>query len=239
MAWRLGASVTHGFIDNCEKGRVFGELHLIDQDEPIIFELSGNCYRDIAGCRLSFTNHSPVQENQNWEGFSFWQNGIVGDITASRKVKVFDVSLNEALKMKHEGNNPPAHFANSIYLEWFGDKNGRCVVELADFKASISAASWVMAEEEEERQKELNHEAYSRFLATMGQQIDYGRERLAQLPEGLDEFQWEQVFRHVDLLTDRSMEIMGKSIDLGGNENSLEELLENDEKDTFNTVEAN
>ena len=33
---------------------------------------------------------------------------------------------------------PPEHLANSLYLEWFGEANGRVVVESADYELSIS-----------------------------------------------------------------------------------------------------
>ena len=54
-----------------------------------------------------------------------WQFGPAGDITAARKVRVFDVPIEEAMAMYRRGETPPEHMANSLYLEWFSERSGR------------------------------------------------------------------------------------------------------------------
>jgi hypothetical protein len=34
---------------------------------------------------------------------------------------------------------PPEHMANSFYLEWFSESNGRVVIESADYELSLSS----------------------------------------------------------------------------------------------------
>jgi hypothetical protein len=41
--------------------------------------------------------------------------------------------------------------ANSLYLEWFSEANGRVVIESADYELNISAPEWRMTPEEDEQ----------------------------------------------------------------------------------------
>ena len=56
------------------------------------------------------------------------------DLAASRKVRVFDVPLEQALEMIDRGEKPPEHLANCLYLEWFSEANGRVVIESTDYE---------------------------------------------------------------------------------------------------------
>jgi hypothetical protein len=38
--------------------------------------------------------------------------------------------------------------ANSLYLEWFSEANGRVVIESADYELNISAPEWRMTPEQ-------------------------------------------------------------------------------------------
>ena len=77
------------------------------------------------------------------------QEGTAGDITASRKVRVFDIPLEEAMAMLRRGEQPPEHKANSLYLEWFSTFNGRVVVESSDYQLTVSAPEWRLTPEED------------------------------------------------------------------------------------------
>ncbi|MEM7392159.1 MAG: hypothetical protein AAF492_07390, partial [Verrucomicrobiota bacterium] len=86
MAWRIDEYLVKGVIDNRVKGRVTGELWFAGRDNPVRLELAGNAWRDVAGHVLRFEN--PVPEPGDLDGLRDLQDGVVGDITASRKVKV-------------------------------------------------------------------------------------------------------------------------------------------------------
>ena len=63
MAWRIEENVVRGEIDNRAFGRVHGKVWLNGRDNPLVLELTGNCHKDLAGCRLTFTNPAPKSES--------------------------------------------------------------------------------------------------------------------------------------------------------------------------------
>ena len=136
MAWRLHEQVLRGRIDNRARGCVTGEIWLAGIDQPLVLELKGDCAPDVAGCELSFENPNPIPMSTRPPAPQ--QRGPVGDITAARKVRVFDVPIEEALAMCRRGETPPEHIANSLYLEWFSERSGRVVIESADYHLQIS-----------------------------------------------------------------------------------------------------
>src|SRR5207253_7937036 len=146
MAWRLHEHVLRGKIDNRTRGRVTGEIWLAGIDEPLVVELAGDCAPDLAGCELSFENPDPVPMTTKPPAPQ--QRGPAGDITAARKVRVFDVSIEEALAMSRRGETPPEHMANGVYLEWFSERSGRVVIESADYRLQISEPAWRYSKEE-------------------------------------------------------------------------------------------
>src|SRR5438552_12943283 len=93
MAWRIHNSVLKGEIDNRQRGRVRGSIWLVGRDKPIALDLSGNCLRDLAGCLIKFENPGAAQTPEERTDIANSQSGTAGDITASRKVRVLDVSL--------------------------------------------------------------------------------------------------------------------------------------------------
>ncbi|HZI33257.1 MAG TPA: hypothetical protein VFF11_13030, partial [Candidatus Binatia bacterium] len=149
MAFRIHDSVVRGEIDNRTRGIVRGKIWVEGRTEPVVLELKGNAWPDLAGCLLTFKNPLERVAHQHLESLRPLQNGMVGDLTASRKVRVFDVPLEEALEMIRRKEKPPEHMANSLYLEWFSQENGRVVVESADYQLEISAPEWRMTPEED------------------------------------------------------------------------------------------
>ena len=128
MAWRIDESVVRGEIDNRKKGEVRGRIWLEGRAEPVVLELAGNAWPDLAGCLLTFTNPLPRVPHPYLAGFDLLQRGRISDLTASRKVRVFDVPTEEAYLMCKRGEKPPEHLANCLYLEWFSERNGRVVI---------------------------------------------------------------------------------------------------------------
>ncbi len=149
MAFRIHDNVIRGEIDNRVKGIVRGKIWLKGRAEPILLELKGNAWPDLAGCLLTFTNPQTSTPSASIESLAPLQRGSIGDLTASRKVRVFDVPLEEALEMIDRQEKPPEHMANSLYLEWFSEANGRVVIESADFELAISTPEWRLTPQEE------------------------------------------------------------------------------------------
>src|SRR5437016_3702643 len=121
MAWRIHDNVLKGEIDNRERGQVRGRVWLLGRDEPLMLNLSGNCRRDLAGCLFSFVNPRSIStanlpSSMLPSDMAVEQTGVAGEITASRKVRVFDVPIEETLRITSEGGTPPEHMANSLYI---------------------------------------------------------------------------------------------------------------------------
>lgn len=139
MAWRIDENVVRGEIDNREKGVVHGTLWLMGVAEPVKIQLTGNAHRDLAGCVIKFRNTKTPLPMRTDATFAPEQRGRIGDLTASRKVRVFDVPNHEAFTMIDRGEKPPEHLANCLYLEWFSEQNGRVVIESTDYELETSA----------------------------------------------------------------------------------------------------
>ena len=119
--------------------------------EPVILELQGNACADLAGCLLIFENPlEPIPLRPDGD-FNPLQRGTIGDLTASRKVRVMELPTAEAYLRKKEGLPVPEHMANSLYLEWFSQANGRVVIESADYKLKISAPRWRLTADQEDQ----------------------------------------------------------------------------------------
>jgi hypothetical protein len=175
MAWRIHESVIRGELDNRERGRVTGQIWLAGRPEPLVLDLQGNCARDLAGRRLEFVNPHPVEAE--WRGLVPRQVGVTGDITASRKVRVPDVPKAELMRCLEERRPFPTHWANSLYLEWFSEYNGRVVIESADFALTvIGEAAWEATPAEEEEQHRRNAAAMSAFMGSLAEAVEQWRE---------------------------------------------------------------
>ncbi len=172
MAFRIHDSVVRGEIDNRVKGLVRGKIWVHGRKEPVVLELKGNAWPDLAGCLLKFTNPSKPDPHPHLETLNPIQEGQIGDITASRKVRVFDIPLEEAYAMCKHGEKPPEHMANSVYLEWFSEQNGRVVVESADYQLDVSAPEWQLTAEENEERARQAAEGMSWFMQKLSQAIE-------------------------------------------------------------------
>jgi hypothetical protein len=192
MAWRIHDHVLRGEIDNRVRGRVTGTIWLQGSDIPLSLALEGNCYPDLAGCLLRFENPSPVPLKTAPPAPR--QKGAAGDITAARKVRVFDIPFEEAYALIKAGGKPPEHMANSLYLEWYSSLNGRIVVESADYRLEISEPVWrFTADELAERERRMAEGEDS--LVTRIELEDDG--------EPWDEFRAEQFLRNSDMVGEK------------------------------------
>jgi len=212
MAWRVDEAVEHGLIDNTVEGQTTGKIWLVGRDEPLILSLNGDCWRDLAGSVLEFENPNPVAMPETAE-LDTEQTGIVGDITASRKARIPEISEEEMDECERRGREIPFCWRNVLYMEWFSEINGRVLIEAAGYDLRISGKEWEMDEDQEEAQKLANLSAMRDFLAHV-----IGRAE-PDAPPGtgksgeLDEYEWEERLKESDRLTDAYQEVLEKYIE--------------------------
>jgi hypothetical protein len=167
MAFRPEEFVQRGEIDNRNRGLVTGRIWFAGRGEPIELNLEGNAWRDLAGRRLEFVNPDPVEGDTS--RLTRDQTGVIGDCTASRKVKVPEVPLDQIADYYRTEKPLPWHWGNSLYLEWFSQTSGRVVIEAANYKLTITDGPvWEMTEEEETAQRSANRDALVDFMRRLG-----------------------------------------------------------------------
>ena len=150
MAWRPTDCLIEGELDNRVLGKVTGWMRFAGIRERIIFDLDGDFHRDIRGAkvRLRGDGESANQEEseKNMEGFAIMQTGEVGDMTAGK---------------------PPADYVSGQgYFEWYGDQNGRVVIELEPDQVEI-LTSPIPACESDPIDRKKQAENMANFLSGM------------------------------------------------------------------------
>lgn len=243
MAFRLRQSVVRVELDNRERGRVSGEIWVMGRDEPICLQLRGDCLKDIAGCHVILENPSPESQDDA-NSLASLQEGTVGDMTASRRVRVLNCTLEEARRIRESGEDVPLHTGNSVYLEWFSDTNGRVVIESADYRIkSLSEPTWCMSGQEEEQQARNNLQAIKDWMQGLSekreaQMVNFDEEEYRPM----DEFDWERSLKESDALTDKYSAALEKYVDHPDREkliaremgwNWLDDALDADERGAF------
>jgi hypothetical protein len=204
MSWRYHEHVTRGEIDNTARGRVTGRIWLAGIAEPFVLDLEGDCAPDLAGCRLAFENPAPIPMTTRPPAAQ--QRGVAGEITAARKVRVFDVPLEKALAMIDAGERPPEHLANVLRIEWFSSRSGVFTLETADFRLTISEPAWRFTPEEiAERERQI---------ADADDATPFAIAIRADQTEGeWDEFRNEQLLRESDTMGERYRRLLEKYAD--------------------------
>lgn len=205
MAVRIHQALIRGEIDSRTEGRVTGTLWLVGREAPVRLDLKGNPWRDLAGCLVRFTN--PRSGPDRGCVLADLQEGVVGDITASRKVR----TLSEP---------DPAHsfagaaaqaqqWSTALYLEWFSERNGRVVIESAGYMLEIDGApAWSMTEAQERVQHEANKAAMHSFLQRLGNVLnlpDMDAEEAEDQPTSQVEAEADAEAARMNLLMDRIM----------------------------------
>lgn len=120
MAWRPTQYLLEGELDNTTPGKVTGWMRFAGMQDKVTFNLEGNFHRDIRGAKIHFTGNGDENDPQAagyMSGFSTEQTGKVGDITAGL---------------------PPADYVkDECYIEWYGEDNGRVVIELEQDQVQV------------------------------------------------------------------------------------------------------
>ncbi|HEU5081352.1 MAG TPA: hypothetical protein VFT72_19225 [Opitutaceae bacterium] len=244
MAWRIETYVVRGEIDNRIRGETTGRLWFLGRKDPVELKLRGNACRDLAGRRLTFVNPRPKLGIE--QIFVSEQVGIVGEITASRRVRVPEIPLEEIARSHSEKKSFPWHWGNGVYFEWHSVANGTVLIESADYQLTMADdAWWEMSAEEEKLNRLANHQAVDQFIQELGfltteapesevvieppeesyapefELEDDGDETWRNEPP-LTEEEADELIADSDRLTDRLME----RIDEAGSEADLESILE-------------
>lgn len=171
MAWRIDEAVIRGEIDNRTRDRVTGWIWFEGRAEPVELDLAGNAWRDLAGRRLEFTNPQP-KPGCDLDWVATRQTGVIGDCTASRKVKVPDIPMDQIGEYYAAKKKWTWHWGNSLYLEWFSPTNGRVVIESASFQLVVAPEiAWEMTPAEEEQQRRANAAAMENFMERLGDAV--------------------------------------------------------------------
>lgn len=146
MAYRLNDAVICGELINTRRNSVHGWLGLRGCDRPLKFELTGNCDPDLVGRHIRFEvpglperaeqdvstgSDSEILERLQLKGLAWFQIGVTGTMTADRRVKTADCSVEELCMRLRLKEPPPMRWVRCLYLEWYS-QNGRVVIELPD-----------------------------------------------------------------------------------------------------------
>jgi hypothetical protein len=225
MAFRIQDSVVRGEIDNRVKGLVRGKIWVQGRVTPIVLELAGNAWPDLAGCLLTFSNPHQSALPLAPDSLDPVQRGSIGDLTASRKVRVFDIPIEEALAMIRRKEKPPEHVANSLYLEWFSEANGRVVIESADYKLTISAPEWVMTPKDEEERAGQAAEGMSDFIGRLNDAIEQHQQQEKDPKAPWDEHDYERFLKESDARAEKYAELLDKYGDSEEAEAKIEEEM--------------
>ncbi|MBB5034300.1 hypothetical protein [Prosthecobacter vanneervenii] len=208
MALRLDTAVIRGEIDNTTRDNVRGRLWLVGREDPVLIDLRGNAWRDVAGCKVTFINPTPSARPAALNLHSK-QRGRVGDITASLKVKVYSGPEDQVRNCEEEtSGHATARWHNALYFEWFSEENGRVFIEGTDFEVSISAWVWEMDGPQEKAQKTANLSAMREWLAGIIQRPELKEEAEDEFDDS--EEAWEDSLKQSDRLSDAHMEAIEK-----------------------------
>ncbi|MEX2606361.1 MAG: hypothetical protein WD708_03370 [Kiritimatiellia bacterium] len=171
MAYRIHDSVLSGELDFREKGKVTGYLDLFGCDVPVHLDLRGFPNPDLAGVVMRFKN--PKADQPLPCGLHPIQEGSTGDLTASRKNRILDCSVEEAMALAKQKLPFPEHWGNTLYLEWFSSHNGRVVVEIGDAEIQVEGTpTWRMTGEDQNQQQSGMFDALGDFMNLLKDAID-------------------------------------------------------------------
>jgi hypothetical protein len=163
MPFRIHDSVKSGELDFRVKGTITGHLDQVGSDIPVHLDLKGFPNPDLAGVLIRF--HHPQASRPVPRPLHPIQEGIAGDLTASRKHRILDCPIEEAWDLGRLGLPVPEHMGNILYLEWFSRHNGRVVVEIPEAEIEIDGTpTWRMTPGEERQQKVDLSQALTNFM---------------------------------------------------------------------------
>ncbi|MFT5881648.1 MAG: hypothetical protein ACI9FG_000133 [Crocinitomicaceae bacterium] len=199
MAFRIDKAIVKGWIDNTTPGITRGGLEVKGMDRPVKILLRGNCWRDLAGTRIDFTNPHPEVQEELIEHFNNLQRGVIGDMTASKKIKAPLVTPEEIEEFGLEEKDISFGWKNALSLEWFSLVNGRVMLETTGYNVRISTHQWELDEAGEKKQRRDNVMAMEHFMELMLTASE-AQSEVKEIEGEVDEFEWEKRLRVRDSL---------------------------------------
>jgi hypothetical protein len=159
MAWRPNEYVIEGMLSNTEPNKITGHITFAGIGK-VIFNLKGNFHRDIRGAAIKFVGDcgndvNVEQAKQYLQSFALKQTGKAGDITAGRE---------------------PIDYSNVPYIEWYGKKNGRVVIEL-DYEQVEIIGQPIPAIESDPIDRAAQNELMSDFVMDLAEAIKKPKSR--------------------------------------------------------------
>ena len=159
MAWRPGKYLLEGELDNTTPGKVTGWMRFAGMKNKVTFDLKGDFHRDIRKVKIRFTGdgeEGDVEAASYMEGFAQHQTGKAGDITAGL---------------------PPQDYVDYPYIEWYGDENGRIVIELEPEQTRVigTLLPWMQQEPVSRGQQGRN---MANFLGDIAHAVNLPPERV-------------------------------------------------------------
>jgi hypothetical protein len=205
MAIRIDSHVVSGEIDNRVRGRITGQIQLTCG--TIALDLEGNCHPDVAGCKFHFRNPNPetAPSSAVFHRLNGSQTGKAGDMTVSRKVKDLLVPVAEFMEMDEAEQEKNFRWANSIYVEWFSEMNGRVVIESTKFEVQIlEGPEWKLTRDEFLTQQEGISQSLQEFISEIGESL-LARRALSDEEEKVpdEEAEMDHHMKRMDLLNFR------------------------------------
>ena len=162
MAWRPTQYLVEGVLDNTTLGKVTGWMQFAGVKEKVTFNLEGNFHRDIRGAKIHFEgdayeDQADVDPGDYLDGFAQHQTGKVGDMTAGL---------------------PPADYVSGYcYLEWYGNENGRVVIELESIQVEVIGTP-IPAIESDPISREEQNRNMAKFLGGLAAELNLPEERV-------------------------------------------------------------
>jgi hypothetical protein len=159
MAFRPTQYLIEGALDNTNPGKVTGWMRFVGLREKVTFDLEGNFHRDIRGAKIHFTgdayeDNADIDSGNHFEGFAQHQTGKAGDITAGL---------------------PPFDYGREPYIEWFGQENGRVVLELEPIQIEVIGTPIPAIESDPISRKEQRRNM-AEFLGSVAQEMNIPQE---------------------------------------------------------------
>jgi hypothetical protein len=160
MAWRPTEYLIEGELDNTHPNKVTGWMRFAGVNEKVTFDLEGNFHRDIRGAKIHFTgdayeDQAEVDPGDYFDGFARHQTGEAGDITAGL---------------------PPLDYVNYPYVEWYGEANGRVVIELSHAQIEVIGRP-IPACESDPISRQQQNRNMAEFLGGLAQELNIPNER--------------------------------------------------------------
>ena len=161
MAFRPTQYLIEGELDNTTPGKVTGWMKFAGMKEKVTFDLEGNFHRDIRGAKIHFTgdayeDRADIDSGSYFEGFAQHQTGKTGDITAGL---------------------PPHDYGSEPYIEWFGQENGRVVLELEPAQIEVIGTP-IPAMESDPISREGQRRNMAEFLGSIAREMDIPQENV-------------------------------------------------------------